>query len=180
MELIHTKIEGLLIIRPKVMEDERGYFFESFREDEFAGFGINCKFVQDNESCSGKNVLRGLHFQRPPFVQAKLVRVVAGAVLDVAVDLRKASPTFGQWEAIMLTQQNKVLMFIPEGFAHGFLTLEDRTVFQYKCSDYYNRESEGAIAWNDPDLGIHWKAENPVVSSKDMSAPWFRHLDNPF
>lgn len=180
MEVIKTKIEGLLIIRPKVMEDDRGYFFESYREDLFRGFGIDCMFVQDNESCSGKHVLRGLHFQRPPFAQDKLVRVVSGAVLDVALDIRKASPTFGQWEAIRLTQQNRVMVFIPRGFAHGFLTLEDRTIFQYKCSHFYNRESEGAIAWNDPDLGITWGLENPVVSAKDKTAPWFRHLDSPF
>jgi len=180
MEVIKTKIEGLLIVRPKVMEDNRGYFFESFREDLFREFGIDCSFVQDNESRSEKHVLRGLHFQRPPFSQAKLVRVVAGTVLDVAVDIRKSSPTYGQWEAIHLSGDNKLMAFIPEGFAHGFVTLEENTIFQYKCSNYYRKESEGAIIWNDPDLGIDWGTDHPVVSSKDQAAPPFRRLESPF
>ena len=139
-----------------------------FKKKNFSNSRINADFVQDNESMSGKGVLRGLHFQRPPFAQGKLVRVVRGSVLDVAVDLRKNSKTYGKWESSVLSADNKLMMWIPEGFAHGFLVLEDNTIFQYKCTNYYNKESESGIIWNDPDLKINWGIENPVVSEKDL------------
>lgn len=176
MELIHTKLGDLLIIKPKVFEDERGYFFESYRESLFD----NVSFVQDNESKSNKDVLRGLHFQKPPFAQGKLVKVVKGAVLDVAVDIRKNSKTFGQWEAIEINESNKLIIYIPEGFAHGFRVLEDNTIFQYKCTNYYNPESEGSLRWNDPDLNIDWGSGMPVLSDKDAKAPFFKKLVSPF
>lgn len=176
MEIVKTEIEGLLILKPGVFRDDRGYFFESYRSEDLEKYGADTGFVQDNESMSIAGVLRGLHFQRPPHAQAKLVRVVRGAVLDVAVDIRKESPTFGRWKSVILDQQNKHMMYIPAGFAHGFLTLEDNTIFQYKCTAYYNRESEGAIRWDDPDLGISWGIEDPVISEKDRNAPLFRDL----
>lgn len=156
MEIIQTEIKDLLIIKPHVFEDDRGYFFESYNQQKFLEHGINANFVQDNESRSVKHVLRGLHFQKPPYSQGKLVRVMRGSVLDVAVDLRKSSATFGKWASIVLTAKNKWMYWIPEGFAHGFLTLEDNTVFFYKCTNIYNRESEGSLRWNDPDLNIDW------------------------
>jgi dTDP-4-dehydrorhamnose 3,5-epimerase len=172
MEIIKTKIEGLLIVKPQVFEDERGYFFESYNKERFKNAGLDLSFVQDNESKSQKNVLRGLHFQRPPYAQGKLVRVVKGAVLDVAVDLRKESPTYGQWEAVELSEENKLMYWIPPGFAHGFLTLRDETVFTYKCTNVYNRESEGSILWNDPEIGIDWQIKDtPILSEKDKQAP---------
>ena len=176
MELIHTSIKGLVLIQPDVFPDERGYFFESYQEEKFRALGIHATFVQDNESMSQKGVLRGLHFQRPPFAQGKLVRVVTGSVLDVAVDIRKGSPTYGQWVKAELSAANKLMMWIPEGFAHGFLVLEDNTIFQYKCTNYYNRESEGGIIWNDPDLAIDWGIKDPVVSEKDMQGVRFGNL----
>jgi dTDP-4-dehydrorhamnose 3,5-epimerase len=178
LEILKTKLEGLLIIRPRVFEDERGYFFESFRLDRMREFGVKQDFVQDNESKSQKGVLRGLHFQNPPFEQGKLVRVVKGAVLDVAVDIRRDSRTYGEWHSQELTEENKTMLWIPPGFAHGFLTLKDDTIFQYKCTNYYNKESEGSIRWNDPDLKIDWGIENPVVSEKDNAAPLFSELVN--
>ena len=176
MELIQTSIQGLALIQPDVFPDERGYFFESFQEEKFRALGIDARFVQDNESLSQKGVLRGLHFQRPPYAQGKLVRVVTGAVLDVAVDIRKSSPTYGQWVKAELSASNKLMMWIPEGFAHGFLVLEDNTIFQYKCTSYYNRESEGGIIWNDPDLAIDWGINDPIVSEKDLKGVRFREL----
>jgi dTDP-4-dehydrorhamnose 3,5-epimerase len=174
MEILNTEIPGLLIVKPDVFADQRGYFFESYNSSKFAELGINVDFVQDNESRSVKGVLRGLHFQKDPFAQGKLVRVVRGAVLDVAVDLRKDSPTFGKWASIELTGENKLMYWIPAGFAHGFLTLEDDTVFTYKCSGLYNKEAESAIVWNDPDLNIKWGINDPVLSDKDKSAQSFR------
>lgn len=170
MEIIKTKIEGLLIIKPKIFSDVRGYFYESFRLDKFREFGVDLKFVQDNESKSQKGVLRGLHFQSPPYEQGKLIKVVKGSVIDVAVDIRRKSPTYGQWVSHELSEYNKTMFWIPPGFAHGFLTLEDNTIFQYKCTNYYNKESEGSIRWNDPDLNIKWGIEDPVVSDKDKHA----------
>ncbi len=170
-------MEGLLIIRPRVFEDDRGYFFESFRLDKMRESGVTLDFVQDNESKSQKGVLRGLHFQNPPFEQGKLVRVVKGAVLDVAVDIRRDSQTYGEWLSQELSEDNKTMLWIPPGFAHGFLTLKDDTIFQYKCTNYYNKESEGSIRWNDPDLNIDWGVENPVVSEKDRTAPFFSEPD---
>ncbi len=181
MEIVKTEIQDLLIIKPQVFEDDRGYFFESYNKDKFAAHGVDVQFVQDNESRSMKDVLRGLHFQKPPFAQGKLVRVMRGSVLDVAVDLRKNSPTFGKWASIVLTDKNKWMYWIPAGFAHGFLTLEDNTVFFYKCTNVYNKQSEGSIRWNDPDLGISWgNIENPVLSEKDKISPLFRDFESPF
>lgn len=181
MEIIKTEIQDLLIIKPRVFEDDRGYFFESYNREKFLEHGIEVAFVQDNESRSGKNVLRGMHFQKPPYTQGKLVRVMRGSVLDVAVDLRKNSPTYGKWASIVLTDKNKWMYWVPEGFAHGFRTLEDHTVFFYKCTNVYNKESEGSIAWNDPDLNIDWGLEEePVLSEKDKAAPRFRDFVSPF
>lgn len=180
MEIIKTKIEGLLIIKPRVFIDERGYFYESYNKDIFAKLGLDADFVQDNESKSQKNVLRGLHFQNPPFAQGKLVRVIKGSVLDVAVDIRTASPTYGQWEAVELTEENKVMYWIPPGFAHGFLTLADDTIFSYKCTNVYNKQSEGSLQWNDPDIDIRWKIENPILSDKDKVAPDFKSFVSKF
>lgn len=181
MEIVKTEIQDLLIIKPKVFEDDRGYFFESYNHQGFKNQGIAATFVQDNESRSMKNVLRGLHFQKPPYSQGKLVRVMRGSVLDVAVDLRKSSPTYGKWASIVLSDKNKWMYWVPEGFAHGFLTLEDNTVFFYKCTNVYNRESEGSIRWNDPTLNIDWgKLEHPILSDKDKVSPLFADFESPF
>ena len=180
MEIIKTKIPDLVIVKPNVYEDARGYFFESYNKEAFLKNGIDHNFVQDNESRSSKGVLRGLHFQKPPFAQGKLVRVMRGAVLDVAVDLRKGSTTYGKWASVELNQDNKWMYWIPPGFAHGFVTLEDNTVFFYKCTNVYNKESEGSIIWNDPDLNIDWKFDNPILSEKDKVGPSFKDFVNPF
>lgn len=180
MKKINTDIEGLVVVEPKVFEDKRGYFFESFNADKFAEIGIDKTFVQDNQSLSQKGVLRGLHFQNPPYAQAKLVRVIKGAVLDIAVDIRKSSPTYGQSFAIKLSEENKKMLYIPEGFAHGFLTLEDDTIFTYKCSDNYHPEVEDAILWSDEDLNIDWNVENPLVSDKDGKAQAFNTFKSQF
>lgn len=180
MEIIKTKIPDLLIVKPAVFEDNRGYFFESYNKEKFLKEGIDQNFVQDNESKSMKGVLRGLHFQAPPFAQGKLVRVMKGAVLDVAVDIRKNSPTYGQWASIELTESNKMMYWVPPGFAHGFVTLEDHTVFFYKCTNVYNKNSEGSIRWNDPDLNIDWGISDPILSEKDMLSPMFRDFVSPF
>ena len=180
MEIVKTKIPDLYIIKPTVFEDNRGYFFESYNKESFLRNGIDQNFVQDNESKSAKGVLRGLHFQKPPFAQGKLVRVMRGAVLDVAVDLRKNSPTYGEWVSVELTNENKWMYWIPPGFAHGFVTLEDSTVFFYKCTNVYNKESEGSILWNDPDLNIDWKVKNPILSDKDIVSPLFKDFITPF
>ncbi len=176
MEVIKTNISDLYIVKPKVFEDHRGYFFESYNKQLFLRNGIDQNFVQDNESKSSKGVLRGLHFQKPPFAQGKLVRVMRGSVLDVAVDIRKGSPTYGQWASVELTQDNKWMYWVPPGFAHGFVTLEDNTVFFYKCTNVYNKESEGSILWNDPDLNIDWKVDDPILSDKDKTSPLFKDL----
>ena len=173
-------IEGLVVIKPDVFEDERGYFFESYNEEKFRQLGIDVKFLQDNESKSDKGVLRGLHFQVPPNQQGKLVRVIKGAVLDVAVDLRKSSPTYGQWASIELSEKNKWMYWIPVGFAHGFLTMEENTVFFYKCTQVYHKESERGIIWNDADLRIKWGIDQPLVSEKDKTAGRFRDFVSPF
>lgn len=169
MEVIKTNIEGVVIIEPRIFRDERGYFFESFSQREFQEKVCNTVFVQDNESKSSYGVLRGLHFQKPPCAQSKLVRVIKGAVLDVAVDIRKGSPTFGQHVAVELTEDNHRQFFIPRGFAHGFSVLTDEVIFQYKCDNFYAPQSEGALAWDDPDLGIDWRlpAEKVILSEKD-------------
>ena len=173
MNIIETSIEGVVIIEPKVFGDHRGYFFESFSQKDFCEKVRQVSFVQDNESKSCYGVVRGLHFQKPPHAQSKLVRVVRGAVLDVAVDIRKGSPTFGQHVAVELSEENHRQLFIPRGFAHGFAVLTDEVIFQYKCDNFYAPESEGAIAWDDPDLGIDWKipSDKVVLSAKDMAHP---------
>jgi len=181
MEIITTQIPDLLIIKPAVFQDERGYFFESYNKEKFLSQGIDQNFVQDNESKSMKGVLRGLHFQKPPYTQGKLVRVMKGAVLDVAVDLRKNSPSYGKWASIELTEDNKFMYWIPPGFAHGFITLEDNTVFFYKCTNVYNKNSEGSILWNDPTLNIEWGGlESPILSDKDKEAPLFADFISPY
>tara|TARA_B100000768_G_scaffold37427_1_gene36143 strand:- start:686 stop:1228 length:543 start_codon:yes stop_codon:yes gene_type:complete len=180
MNIIKTPIENLLVLEPKVFEDERGYFFESFNKKKFEDIGINESFVQDNQSLSNKNVLRGLHFQAPPFAQGKLVRVIKGSVLDIAVDIRKESATYGKYFSVILSEQNKKMFWIPPGFAHGFLTLEDQTIFSYKCSGDYNPSSEGSLLWNDPQLNIEWNIDEPIVSAKDQEAQAFTSFKSPF
>ena len=174
MKLKETGISGLMVIEPDVFGDSRGYFMESFSLRKFRELtGLDIDFVQDNESKSSYGVVRGLHFQRPPHAQSKLVRVVQGRVLDVAVDLREGSPTYGKHYAIELSGENHLQMFIPKGFAHGFAVLSDEAVFQYKCDEYYAPESEGAVAWDDPDLAIDWMLpkEDIRLSDKDKSNP---------
>lgn len=183
MTFVPTEIAGVWIIEPRVFADERGYFFESFAQREFeAAVGQQVNFVQDNESASAYGVLRGLHFQRPPFAQQKLVRVAMGAVLDVVVDIRKGSPTYGQHVAVELTADNHRQLFVPAGLAHGFVTLSEKAVFVYKCDQYYAPQAEGGIAWNDPALGIDWRlpAEAICVSAKDALLPMLGALDTPF
>lgn len=179
MNAIKTKIEGVLIIEPKVFGDARGYFLETFSEREFKKeTGLEINFVQDNESKSHCGVLRGLHFQKPPYGQAKLLRVVSGKVQDVAVDLRQGSPTYGKYVSVVLSGENKRQFFIPAGFAHGFLVLEDDTIFQYKCNNFYEPSSEGAVRWNDPQIGIKWMLESDCynLSPKDRVAPFLSEL----
>ena len=173
-------ISGLKLLQPTLFDDERGYFFESYNSETFKKLGINDDFLQDNQSCSKKNVIRGLHFQVPPFAQTKLVRVVKGAALDVAVDLRKDSATYGQYFSVLLSEENKLQFYIPEGFAHGFAVLEDNTIFAYKCSNIYHKESERTILFNDNDLNIDWQINNPVVSEKDLQGIRFKDFITPF
>jgi dTDP-4-dehydrorhamnose 3,5-epimerase len=173
MQVERTAIQGLLIITPKIFMDGRGYFFESFNKRAMLEHGIGEDFVQDNQSLSQKGVLRGLHFQNPPFAQGKLVRVLKGSVLDVAVDIRKDSPTYGSHVSELLSGENKKMFYIPPGFAHGFLTLEDDTLFVYKCTNYYNKASEDSLLWNDPDLAIRWGISAPLISEKDQAGKPF-------
>lgn len=182
MEVIKTAIEGVLIIEPRIFTDARGYFFESFSAREFEEKVVRTTFCQDNESKSSYGVVRGLHFQRPPYAQSKLVRCVKGAVLDVAVDIRKGSPTYGKYVAVELTEENHRQFFISRGFAHGFSVLSDEVVFQYKCDNFYAPQSEGALAWDDPDLGIDWKipADKVFLSAKDACHPCLKDFDSPF
>lgn len=182
MEVIRTEIEGVVVLEPQIFRDGRGYFFESFSEREFKEKVADVHFVQDNESRSCYGVVRGLHFQKPPHAQAKLVRVIKGAVLDVAVDIRKGSPTFGRHVAVELTGDNHRQLFIPHGFAHGFSVLSDEVVFQYKCDNFYAPQSEGAIAWDDPDLGIDWRipAHKAILSEKDRRHPRWGTGNTPF
>ena len=171
-----TEIEGVFVIEPKVFGDSRGYFMETYREDEFKHAGLNYNFVQDNQSKSHKGVLRGLHFQRK-HPQAKLVRVISGEVFDVAVDLRKGSPTYGKWVGVILTSENKKMLMIPRGFAHGFVVLSDTAEFVYKCDEVYHPEDEGGIMWNDPDIGIVWPyKDEPSLSEKDTKHPSFKEV----
>ncbi|HIG32706.1 MAG TPA: dTDP-4-dehydrorhamnose 3,5-epimerase [Flavobacteriales bacterium] len=180
MEIIKTPLEGLLVINPRVFGDDRGYFFESWSKQSFAKVGLDLDFVQDNQSLSSKGVLRGLHFQSPPYAQGKLVRVIKGAVLDVALDIRKDSPTYGQYFSVELSEENKTIVWIPPGFAHGFVTIEDNTIFTYKCTEVYNKESEGALLWNDKDLNINWEVNDPLVSEKDLGAGTFKGFVSKF
>ena len=182
MNVIKTEIEGVVILEPKVFGDERGYFFESFSQRDFDEAVRPVRFVQDNESKSRYGVLRGLHFQLPPFAQSKLVRVVSGRVLDVAVDIRRGSPTFGRSVAVELTGENKRQLFIPRGFAHGFSVLSEEALFQYKCDNFYAPQCEGAIAWNDPALGIDWrlKPEDTILSEKDKKHPFLAEVSELF
>ncbi|HBI34000.1 MAG TPA: dTDP-4-dehydrorhamnose 3,5-epimerase [Candidatus Moranbacteria bacterium] len=181
MEIEKTKFEGAYLIKPKVFDDERGFFMESYSKKRLKDLGIEADFVLDCHSKSvTKGVLRGLHFQNPPYTQAKLVRVTKGAVYDVIVDLRKDSPTFGQWEGFELTDNNFYQLFVPRGFAHGFCTLVDDTEFQYKCDNEYTPSAEGAIIWNDQDLKIFWPIENPILSDKDAKAQEFKNFVSPF
>ncbi|MCC6251921.1 MAG: dTDP-4-dehydrorhamnose 3,5-epimerase [Bacteroidia bacterium] len=173
MNIEKTFIKDLVIISPSVFVDDRGTFFESYNQQKFREVGINENFIQDNQSVSKKGVLRGLHYQKGIYSQAKLVRVIKGCVLDVAVDLRKNSDTYGQHFSIELNDKNNLMFFIPTGFAHGFIALEDNTIFSYKCSALYNKESEGGIIWNDTTLNIDWKFLNPLVSDKDKILPNF-------
>ena len=179
MEVLKTFIEGGVIIEPRLFKDDRGYFFEPFNQREFEEKVCKTTFVQDNESKSSYGVIRGLHFQKPPFAQSKLVRVVKGSVLDVAVNIRKGSPTFGQHVAVELTEENHRLFFMPRGFTHGFSVLSEEVVFQYKCDNFYSPHSEGAITWDDPDLGIDWRipADRVILSEKDSRHPRLKDLN---
>ncbi len=182
MNVIETSLKGLLIIEPKVFADGRGYFFESYNKAKFAEAGIDIDFVQDNQSFSQKGTLRGLHAQKAPFAQAKLVRVIQGKVLDVAIDIRKNSPTYGKYETIELSGENQRQFLIPEGFLHGFITLEDDTIFAYKVNNYYSKDAEVGIIWNDPTLAIDWgmDVKDIILSPKDELLPQFKDLDSPF
>ena len=182
MEVLTTDIEGVHIIKPRVFGDARGYFFESYSKREFEEKVGKVDFVQDNESMSKKGVMRGLHFQRPPFSQSKLVRCVKGRVLDVAVDIRKGSPTYGKHVAVELTEDNHLQFFIPKGFAHGFVVLSDVAVFQYKCDNFYHPEADGGISILDDSLGIDWEisTQNAILSEKDTKHPLLKDFDSPF
>jgi dTDP-4-dehydrorhamnose 3,5-epimerase len=180
MKFIETGFKDLWLIEPKIFGDSRGYFYESFTLQVFRDKGIDVDFLQDNQSLSKAGTIRGLHFQRPPYAQGKLVRVISGSVLDVAVDLRKSSKTFGKHYSVELSGENKRMLWIPAGFAHGFSCLEDDTIFMYKCTAYYNKDSEATIHYADPDLGIDWKVKAPVVSDKDKLGLHFKTIDSPF
>lgn len=182
MEVIKTDIEGVFILEPRIFSDPRGYFFESFSERDFKEKVADVDFVQDNESKSSYGVMRGLHFQKPPYSQAKLVRCVRGRVLDVAVDIRKGSPTYGKHVAVELTEDNHRQFFIPRGFAHGFAVLSDEAVFQYKCDNYYHPEADGGISILDESLGIDWhiNLDKALLSEKDTRHPLLRDFDSPF
>ncbi|MBC5774280.1 dTDP-4-dehydrorhamnose 3,5-epimerase [Pontibacter sp. KCTC 32443] len=180
MDFKTFEIEGLVEFQPRVFRDDRGYFLETFSMKWFEHLGLKPNFVQDNQSVSKKGVLRGLHFQKPPYAQGKLVRVSSGRALDVAVDLRKNSPTYGKHVTCILDAEQQNVFYIPEGFAHGFVALEDNTTFLYKCTDFYQPSAEGGILWNDPELSIDWGVENPLVSPKDEILPLLRHFESPF
>lgn len=182
MEVIQTDIEGVVIIEPRIFKDARGYFFESFSQREFEEKVLKTKFVQDNESMSSYGVMRGLHFQRPPYMQSKLVRCVKGRVLDIAVDIRKGSPTYGKHVAVELTEDNHRQFFVPRGFAHGFSVLSETAVFQYKCDNFYNPQADGGINIKDDCLGIDWQipVDSAILSEKDTKHPLLRDFDSPF
>lgn len=181
MEVTESFISGVLVLIPRKYEDERGYFTESFNQQLFNTIiGKDIQFVQDNESVSSKNVLRGLHFQNPPHAQGKLVRVVSGSVLDIAVDIRKDSPTYGKWHGEILSEHNRKQFWIPEGFAHGFVTLENNTKFLYKCTNYYAPDAENTLLWNDASLSIEWNITSPIISPKDNDGIRFDSFVSPF
>ncbi len=182
MNIISTHIPGVVIIEPRLFKDDRGYFFESFSERDFNTQVREVKFVQDNESMSSYGVMRGLHFQRPPYTQSKLVRCVKGAVLDVAVDIRKGSPTYGQHVAVELTEENHRQFFVPRGFAHGFAVLSETAIFQYKCDNFYHPEADGGISILDDSLGIDWHipTDHAILSEKDTKHPLLKDFDSPF
>lgn len=175
MEIRKTSIEGLIEIFPRIFKDERGFFLETHSIKAFTEAGLNLNFVQDNQSFSKKGVVRGLHFQKSPFAQGKLVRVITGKALDIAVDIRPESPTFGKWESFLLDSAKSNMVYVPEGFAHGFAALED-CVFSYKCTNVYDKASEAGILWNDKDLAIDWQVSNPIVSEKDQMLSTFSSL----
>lgn len=180
MKVIDKALNGLILIEPRVFNDPRGYFFESYQVEKYASVGIDCEFIQDNFSFSVKNTIRGLHYQSPPFTQGKLCQVLRGAVLDVAVDIRNGSPTYGKSYLTQLSEENHYQLWIPEGFAHGFLVLSDGAIFNYKCSKFYNHSSEKTILFNDIDLAIPWNCDNPIVSEKDMQGTKFRDIAKEF
>jgi dTDP-4-dehydrorhamnose 3,5-epimerase len=180
MQVKQTTIPGLLIIQPDIFKDARGYFFESYNKEKFKQIGIDTDFLQDNQSMSAKGTLRGLHFQNPPFAQGKLLSVIKGSVMDVAVDIRKHSECYGKYFSIVLSEENKTMFWVPPGFAHGFVALEDNTIFSYKCTQVYSKSSEGSLRWNDPDLNIDWNIEGPLISEKDKLAPYFAELKSLF
>ena len=182
MDVKTTPINGLLVIEPKVFRDARGYFVETYNEERYRAAGVDATFVQDNQSCSSYGVVRGLHFQRPPYTQAKLVSCAVGRVLDVAVDLRKDSPTFGQWYAVELDAESHRQFYIPRGFAHGFSVLSEVAVFTYKCDNLYHPEADGGLLLSDPDLAIDWQVpeDKRILSEKDQKHPLLRDFDNPF
>lgn len=180
MEVKKILIDGPLVIQPRIFYDARGYFYESYNNEAYVKAGIDVTFVQDNQSLSQKGAVRGLHFQAQPFEQGKLVRVIKGAVYDVIVDIRKESPTYGQHYGVELNEENFTMFWIPPGFAHGFSTLRDDTVFAYKCTNLYDKASEGGILWNDASLAIDWNVENPIVSDKDQILPQFKDFKSPF
>ncbi len=180
MEIKTTSINGLLIILPKIFKDSRGYFFESYKSEKYKEIGVCEDFVQDNLSFSTKNVVRGLHFQNPPYAQGKLVSVVKGKVLDVVVDIREGSPTYGQHFSIELSDENHIQLWIPPGFAHGFSVLSDFAFFSYKCTNYYHQPSEDGLIFNDSELNIDWKVENPIVSDKDLLLQKFSSFKTQF
>jgi dTDP-4-dehydrorhamnose 3,5-epimerase len=180
LKITTTPIDGLLVIEPQIFKDSRGYFFESYNQDKMKEAGIVLSFVQDNQSLSQKGAVRGLHFQAAPFEQGKLVRVVAGSVRDVVVDIRKNSPTYGQHFSIDLSAENQLMFWIPPGFAHGFETLENNTIFLYKCTNMYDKNSEGGLLWNDPAIGIKWQTTDAIVSEKDQILPLLKDFVSPF
>lgn len=180
MKFFESDLKGVFVIEPMVFEDDRGYFMETFHQSKFEENLGRITWKQDNESLSQAGVVRGLHAQKPPMAQAKLVRVIKGAVMDVVVDIRKHSPTYGRSFCIELNEENKKMLFIPSGFLHGFKTLVNQTIFSYKCSELYAPDHEIAVRWNDPDLSINWETQEPIVSEKDKSAPFFRDFKTPF
>ncbi|MDT8308302.1 MAG: dTDP-4-dehydrorhamnose 3,5-epimerase [Bacteroidales bacterium] len=180
MNIIEGEIPGLLIIAPDIYFDDRGYFFESYNEEKLALAGFPFRFVQDNESCSKKGVIRALHFQHPPYEQGKLVRVVSGNIIDVAVDIRKGSPWYGKYQKVFLSAENKKQFWVPSGFAHGFAAMDENTIVSYKCTSHYHKASEDSIIWSDPDLNIDWGVKTPVVSDRDAEAQRFSTFESKF